>query len=120
MDETTRNHESSLIRVFTEHPESVGETYTQHMFSALSFSLMMARAAVCCAVHAFLPFLFTATGSRIVEELANGTAQKAGAQASLAARAISDIRASQEFRTDMTSVLTERSIRRCAEILGDY
>ena len=33
---------------------------------------MMARAAVCCAVHAFLPFLFTATGSRIVEELANG------------------------------------------------
>ena len=72
MDETTRNHESSLIRVFTEHPESVGETYTQHMFSALSFSLMMARAAVCCAVHAFLPFLFTATGSRIVEELANG------------------------------------------------
>jgi len=38
----------------------------------------------------------------------------------LAARAISDIRASQEFRTDMTSVLTERSIRRCAEILGDY
>ncbi len=54
-----------------------------------------------------------------LEELANGTAQKAGAQASLAARAISDIRASQEFRTDMTSVLTERSIRRCAEILGD-
>ena len=55
-----------------------------------------------------------------LEELGNGTAQKAGAQASLAARAISDIRASQEFRTDMTSVLTERSIRRCAEILGDY
>ena len=55
-----------------------------------------------------------------LDELANGTAQKAGEQASLAARAISDIRASQEFRTDMTSVLTERSIRRCAEILGDY
>ena len=55
-----------------------------------------------------------------LEELATGTAQKAGEQASLAARAISDIRASQEFRTDMTSVLTERSIRRCAEILGDY
>ena len=55
-----------------------------------------------------------------LEELGNGTVQKAGAQASLAARAISDIRASQEFRTDMTSVLTERSIRRCAEILGDY
>ena len=55
-----------------------------------------------------------------LEELANGAAQNAGAQASLAARAISDIRASQEFRTDMTSVLTERAICRCAEILGDY
>ena len=55
-----------------------------------------------------------------LEELGNGTVQKAGEQASLAARAISDIRASQEFRTDMTSVLTERSIHRCAEILGDY
>ena len=55
-----------------------------------------------------------------LEELGNGTAQKAGEQASSAARAISDIRASQEFRTDMTSVLTERSIRRCAEILEGY
>ena len=69
MDETPRNPQSSLIRVFTEHPESVGETYTQHLFAALSFSLTMARAAVCCAVHAFLPFLFTTTGSRAVEEL---------------------------------------------------
>ena len=72
MHETTTDHKLSQIRVFTEHPESVGETYTQHLFSALSFSLMMARATVCCAIHAFLPFLFTATGSRIVEELANG------------------------------------------------
>ena len=55
-----------------------------------------------------------------LEELGNGTAQIAGEQASSAARAISDIRASQEFRTDMTSVLTERSIRRCAEILEGY
>ena len=69
MDEETRVPQSGLIRAFTEHPASVGETYTQHLFAALSFSFTMARAAVCCAVHAFLPFLFTTTGSRAVEEL---------------------------------------------------
>ena len=54
-----------------------------------------------------------------LEELANGSVQIAGEQASMAARAISDIRASQEFRTDMASVMTQRSISRCIEILED-
>ena len=56
-------------RVFKEHPESVGETYREHLVAALGFAGTMARAALCCAVHAFLPFLFTKTGSRALEEL---------------------------------------------------
>lgn len=48
----------------------MGETYAEHLAAALGFSLSLARAAVCCAVHAFLPFLFTQTGSRTVTELA--------------------------------------------------
>ena len=59
----------NIVRVLKDHPESVGETYTEHLFAALGFSFTMARAAVCCAVHAFLPFLFTKTGSRAVGEL---------------------------------------------------
>ena len=55
-----------------------------------------------------------------LEELANGSVQVAGEQASMAARAISDIRASQEFRTNMTSVMTQRSISRCIEILENF
>ena len=47
MDETTRNHRSSLVRAFTEHPESVGETYTEHLSAALGFAFTMARASVC-------------------------------------------------------------------------
>lgn len=69
MDSKTHHRPLSLRRAFTEHPESVGETYTEHLFAALGFALTMARAAICCAVHAFLPFLFTRTGSRAVAEL---------------------------------------------------
>ena len=55
--------------LFSDHPRSVGETYLQHLAAALWFSLTMARAAICCFVHAFLPFLFTKTGSQYIERL---------------------------------------------------
>ena len=52
-----------------------------------------------------------------LKEAANGLAAKAGKSASLAAKAISDIRASQEYRTEMISVLTERAIQQCIQSL---
>ena len=58
-----------LLKLFKNHPESIGETYVQHMRAALGFSFTMCRAAACCAVHAFLPFLFEKTGSSTVEQL---------------------------------------------------
>jgi hypothetical protein len=58
-----------LTRLFKEHPESVGETYMEHMRAALWFSTTMAKAAFCCFVHAFLPFLFIKTGSGAIERL---------------------------------------------------
>lgn len=57
------------MRAFTDHPRSVGETYTQHMGSALSFSAEMFVASVCCLFHAMLPFLFKTTGRRTIERL---------------------------------------------------
>ena len=59
----------SLARLFKDHPKSVGETYFEHMRAALWFSTTMARAAFCCFVHAFFPFLFTKTGSSAIERL---------------------------------------------------
>ncbi|MEM9208524.1 MAG: DUF6356 family protein [Pseudomonadota bacterium] len=58
-----------IKRKFTEHPESVGETYGQHFVSAMSFSVTLLKAAAVCGVHALLPFLFEKTGSRCVTEL---------------------------------------------------
>ena len=54
---------------FTEHPASVGETYTGHMATAGRFGLGMLAGAAVCLVHAVFPFLFERTGSRIVADL---------------------------------------------------
>ncbi len=51
------------------HLSLVNEGYFQHMRHALSFTLGMFLGAVCCLVHAFLPFLFEQTGSKIVARL---------------------------------------------------
>jgi hypothetical protein len=59
----------SLIRAFTEHPASVGESYSQHLGRATSFGLRMMFAGIACLVHGVLPFLFQRTGSRAIAEL---------------------------------------------------
>jgi len=57
------------MKIFTTHPESVGETYFGHMHSALWFAGKLFSATFCCLVHAAFPFMFERTGSRIVTEL---------------------------------------------------
>jgi hypothetical protein len=57
------------LDLFTRHPESVGETYTEHMLVASSFGLRLFLASLACFVHALLPFLFERTGSSTVQLL---------------------------------------------------
>jgi Family of unknown function (DUF6356) len=59
----------NLIRAFTEHPASVGESYGEHLFRAMYFGTRMVFAGVGCLVHGVLPFLFVRTGSRAITEL---------------------------------------------------
>jgi hypothetical protein len=59
----------NLIRAFTEHPASVGESYLEHLFRAMYFGVRMVFAGVACLVHGVLPFLFVRTGSRAIAEL---------------------------------------------------
>jgi hypothetical protein len=58
-----------LIRAFTEHPASVGESYTEHLAHAACFGGRMVGAGIACLVHAVFPFLFVRTGSRAISEL---------------------------------------------------
>jgi hypothetical protein len=57
------------LRAFSEHPASVGETYSEHMGHAACFGLRMIGAGIACLVHALLPFLFARTGSAAIAEL---------------------------------------------------
>jgi hypothetical protein len=58
-----------LRALFTEHPNSVEETYTEHMGMAFSFAGRMFFGAIACFIHGFLPFLFVKTGSATIDEL---------------------------------------------------
>lgn len=58
-----------LRSLFTAHPTSVDETYTEHMGVAFGFFLRMFLGSLACLVHAFLPFLFLKTGSDTIAEL---------------------------------------------------
>lgn len=53
----------TLQRYFTEHPESVGETYGEHFRVASGFAGSLAVAAVAAAVHAVVPSLCEKTAS---------------------------------------------------------
>lgn len=59
----------SFSSLFTAHPSTVGETYLQHLHSALKFAVLMLCGALACLVHAVLPFAFTRTGSAMIERL---------------------------------------------------
>lgn len=58
-----------LSELFSRHPASVGETYTEHMQVAAGFGFRLFLASMACFVHALLPFLFERTGSTAIQSL---------------------------------------------------
>ena len=59
----------TLARMFSDHPGSVGETYGQHLVTALTFGVRMVIGGMACMLHGILPFLFVKTGSNTVRHL---------------------------------------------------
>lgn len=60
---------NSLQRLFTEHPASVGESYTGHLVQAGGFGWRMIRAGFACWLHGLFPFLCVTSGSDAVQSL---------------------------------------------------
>lgn len=58
-----------MKHLFTDHPQSVGESYVEHLGMAGGFGGRMILGGLACLVHGLLPFLFTKTGSRIITDL---------------------------------------------------
>ena len=60
---------TGLTRILVEHPNSVGETYFEHMWFALRFSGLLFAAGLFALVHAFLPFFFEKTAGNVIRRL---------------------------------------------------
>ena len=58
-----------ITRLFTEHPQSVDETYGEHAFFAGRFAGRLFVASCAAAVHAVIPCLFEKTASAIIADL---------------------------------------------------
>ena len=59
----------SIRGKFTEHPNSVDETYFEHMAVATGFSRQLFKAAICCGLHGLFPWMHCTTGSTTVKAL---------------------------------------------------
>lgn len=59
----------TVIRLFSDHPTSVGETYAEHASYAAGFGFRMVLGGLACMIHAIFPFLFVKTASSCVREL---------------------------------------------------
>ena len=59
----------TILKLFTDHPASVNESYVEHMEMSGSFAFWLFIAGFCATVHAIFPFLFEKTGSRIITKL---------------------------------------------------
>lgn len=58
-----------MIRLFTDHPASVGESYAEHFGVATRFGARMMWGGLRCAIHGLLPFAFKTAGSDTVTAL---------------------------------------------------
>ena len=59
----------SVLKKFTNHPKSVGETYTEHAGVAAGFGWTMIVGGFASLIHAVFPFWFESTGSRAINHL---------------------------------------------------
>ena len=57
---------SVFRKLFVSHPESVGETWFEHLVHAGWFAGMMLYGGVACLIHAIVPGACEKTGSRVI------------------------------------------------------
>jgi hypothetical protein len=57
------------MRLFSEHPRSLGESYWQHFLKAVKFSYKMLLASAACFIHAWFPFLFETAATDLAKQI---------------------------------------------------
>ena len=57
------------FKEFTEHPNSLNESYLKHMISAGYYGFKMIFTGFGCIIHGILPFLFESAASDCATEI---------------------------------------------------
>jgi len=58
-----------IRRMFIDHPQSVNESYFEHMRFALGFAGLLFAASLAALLHAIFPAMFEKTASGLVTKL---------------------------------------------------
>ncbi|MDB2481667.1 DUF6356 family protein [bacterium] len=58
-----------ITNLFTKHPESINETYFQHMYHATKASVVLFLSSLACFAHGIFPFLFEKTATKNCEKI---------------------------------------------------
>ena len=58
-----------MKNIFTKHPQSVNETYFEHMCCAFKFHCTLLRLSLAVLVHSVFPFWFKTTASGGIKKL---------------------------------------------------
>ena len=58
-----------IKKLFTDHPNSRGETYFEHLLCAAGYGLRMMFAGFAAVIHSIFPFLFETIASDLAREI---------------------------------------------------
>ena len=61
----------SIFTIFKKHPNSVGETYFEHMRNAMRVAFKIQIVVFIILIHSVFPFLFEHLGSDEIEKINN-------------------------------------------------
>jgi hypothetical protein len=64
------------MNLFTKHPRSIGESYTEHLFFAFCTGIKLIFGGIACIIHAIFPFLFERTGSTMAKKMLDDVARR--------------------------------------------
>jgi len=68
------------MKLFTEHPNSIGETYLEHSLVATKLSLRLSMASLAQLVHAIFPFFDPPCGTDVCSMIEYLESKKPGAR----------------------------------------
>ena len=58
-----------MKNLFSEHPNSVGQSYSEHFLFALTIAGTCLVITIVATIHSVLPFIFKNTGSTLLQQL---------------------------------------------------